>query len=111
MVDQSELAWRVLSRRYASHLVYTPMINAKLFVNEDKGAEKYRKENFDRLNMEEGARELTLGGGGKAEPRKDTDRPLIIQVSVRDVFRGCERACLHLDGAYRHTVAASGRFG
>ncbi|KAA1479441.1 FMN-linked oxidoreductase [Dentipellis sp. KUC8613] len=62
MVDQSELAWRRLSRRYGAQLVYTPMINAKMFA---EGARtNYREQNFSIAHGEEGGPE---------------DRPLIVQ--------------------------------
>ena len=42
MVEQSELAWRLLSRKYNAQVTYTPMFHAKLFST----SEKYRLDNF-----------------------------------------------------------------
>lgn len=63
MVDQSELAWRVLSRRYGAQVVYTPMINAKMFCDPTK--KSFREQMFSLANAEEGSSLL--------------DRPLVIQ--------------------------------
>ncbi|KAH7927902.1 Dus-domain-containing protein [Leucogyrophana mollusca] len=62
MVDQSELAWRILSRRYGAQLVYTPMINAKMFASSSNT--RYRDQSFNIPNGEEGG---------------VSDRPLIVQ--------------------------------
>ncbi|TFK56307.1 dihydrouridine synthase [Heliocybe sulcata] len=70
MVDQSELAWRKMSRRYGAQLVYTPMINAKMFANnQGKGNKSFRENVFN----------LAFGEEGGVE-----DRPLIIQFCAND---------------------------
>ncbi|KAG0347663.1 tRNA-dihydrouridine(16/17) synthase [NAD(P)(+)]-like protein [Podila humilis] len=102
MVDQSELAWRILSRKYNADLCYTPMFNAKLFAKE----EKYREEHW--AGLKDG-----LGGGGP------NDRPLVTQFCANDpeyllkaalmVAPYCDAVDLNL-GCPQH-IARRGHYG
>lgn len=63
MVDQSELAWRILSRRYGATLAYTPMFHAKLFAT----SAKYRRDMWCEVDGDE-----------------KIDRPLVVQFCAND---------------------------
>ena len=42
MVEQSELPYRMLTRKYGAHICYTPMFHSRLFSQ----SPDYRKKNF-----------------------------------------------------------------
>ncbi len=63
MVDQSELPWRMLGRKYGAELCYTPMFHAAMF----KRDKNYRRDNFTPC---------------------EEDRPLIVQVSSHNRAKG-----------------------
>ena len=74
MVNQSELAFRLLARKYGAQLCYTPMLHSTLFASE----EYYRVDNFDPL-PDEGPLVVQFCG----------DDPATILAAARLVERQC----------------------
>ncbi|KAG9257298.1 putative dihydrouridine synthase family protein [Emericellopsis atlantica] len=78
MVDQSEFAWRMLTRSFlpeaeqSSLLAYTPMFHARLF----EETEKYRHAHFQATRP--GTDDIWLDGNPKL------DRPLFVQFCAND---------------------------
>ncbi|KAL7950422.1 dihydrouridine synthase domain-containing protein [Trichoderma barbatum] len=78
MVDQSEFAWRMLTRSFllpseqSKLLAYTPMLHARLFSQD----EKYRKAHYQAVRA--GSNEPWLDGNPKI------DRPLFVQFCAND---------------------------
>ncbi|KAI8873730.1 Dus-domain-containing protein [Ramicandelaber brevisporus] len=62
MVDQSELPWRILARRYGAQLCYTPMFHARMFTEPQN--EQYRRDVWSTCAK--------------------LDRPLVVQFCAND---------------------------
>ncbi|CAI5440395.1 unnamed protein product [Caenorhabditis angaria] len=94
MVDQSELAFRVLVRKYGAQLTYTPMIHAHLFVTDGT----YRRNSMALI---------------------EKDRPIIVQFCANKVdtfLSACRLVEGHCDGVDLNLgcpqmVAKRGRYG
>lgn len=98
LVDHSELAFRILMKKYGCELSYTPMLNAKIFANDHK----YRIRNFGPLD---GTHEM--------------DRPLVVQFCSNDInelLQSCDYvkdSCdmIDLNLGCPQNIARSGHYG
>uniref|UniRef100_A0A0G4HY55 tRNA-dihydrouridine(16/17) synthase [NAD(P)(+)] n=1 Tax=Chromera velia CCMP2878 TaxID=1169474 RepID=A0A0G4HY55_9ALVE len=94
MVDQSELPFRLLARKYGADLCYTPMIHSRLFSEQAK----YRKENFSTCAEERPVFAQFCGN----EPQTLVDAASLLQdqVDAVDLNLGCPQG-----------IAKKGRYG
>jgi tRNA-dihydrouridine synthase 1 len=83
MVDQSELAFRMLVRNYGVQLAYTPMINSKVFST----SKTYRHENFDNVLGDEPL--IAQFCGDDPELLVQSARYIQDKVSAVDINFGC----------------------
>lgn len=128
MVDQSELAWRILSRRHGAQLVYTPMINSRRFSQMTASHGPEHDVDFwiakDKALQEEGAKFIDYKPGesstqGMKIGMNDTDEPVIVQFcgndpelllqSAKIVEPYCQAVDLNL-GCPQH-IAKRGHYG
>ena len=83
MVDQSELAFRMMTRHYGAGLTYTPMINSKVFAI----CKTYRKENFNTAPGDDPL--IAQFCGDNPELLIESARYIQHQVSALDINFGC----------------------
>ena len=83
MVDQSELAFRMLVRNYGVDLAYTPMMNSKVF----SISKTYRYENFDTAEGDSPL--IAQFAGDDADLLIESARYIQDQVSAVDINFGC----------------------
>lgn len=96
MVDQSELAWRMLCRKYDAQLCYTPMLHSKPFISH----EKYRKEVLQTCPED---RPLIVQFCG--------NDPVVFQKAVELTIATIECDAVDLNLGCPQTSAKSGQFG
>jgi tRNA-dihydrouridine synthase len=83
MVDQSELPFRMMTRKYGAGLTYTPMLNSKVF----SICKTYRKENFYTSPDDEPL--VAQFCGDDAEILVQSAKYIQDQVSAVDINFGC----------------------
>ncbi|KAK6332174.1 hypothetical protein TWF718_002707 [Orbilia javanica] len=74
MVDASELAWRILSRKYNADAAYSPMLHARLFAE----TEPYRRQSLRYAPTSPSEPALSYDGDHRS------DRPFLIQFCAND---------------------------
>jgi tRNA-dihydrouridine synthase 1 len=112
MVDQSEFAWRLLTRSFLppdlrrSILAYSPMLHAKLFAE----SPKYRASHFEPLKED---------GQAYLDGNEAFDRPLFVQFCANDpehLLEGAEQVQQYCDAVDLNLgcpqgIAKRGRYG